>query len=77
MELGGNNAIILTERANLEMAIPAIVFGAVGTAGQRFTSTRRMIVYESIYDRVTPALKKAHGRLKKGISLFQSPAIPV
>jgi aldehyde dehydrogenase (NAD+) len=66
MELGGNNAVILTERANLKLAIPAIVFGAVGTAGQRCTSTRRLIVHESIYDRVTLALKKAYGRLKIG-----------
>jgi len=66
MELGGNNAVILTERANLKMAIPAIVFGAVGTAGQRCTTTRRLIIHESIYDRVTVALKKAYGGLKIG-----------
>ncbi len=66
MELGGNNAIILTEKANLETAVPAIVFGAVGTAGQRCTSTRRLIVHEAIYDRVTLALKKAYGGLKIG-----------
>ena len=66
MELGGNNAVILTENANLEMAIPAIVFGAVGTAGQRCTSTRRLIIHDSIYGRVVQALKKAYGDLKIG-----------
>ncbi len=64
MELGGNNAIILTENANLEMAIPAIVFGAVGTAGQRCTTTRRLIIHESIYDRVVTSLSKAYKKLK-------------
>ena len=51
LELGGNNAIIITESVDLEMAIPAIVFGAVGTAGQRCTSTRRLIIHEKVYDR--------------------------
>jgi len=49
LELGGNNAIIVDETADLKLAIPAIVFGAAGTAGQRCTSTRRLIVHESIY----------------------------
>ena len=52
LELGGNNAIILTPEANLEMAMVAIVFGAVGTAGQRCTTTRRLIVHDSIYETV-------------------------
>ena len=52
LELGGNNAIIVDETADLKLAIPAIVFGAVGTAGQRCTSTRRLFVHESIYDDV-------------------------
>jgi aldehyde dehydrogenase (NAD+) len=69
MELGGNNAIILSEFADLKMAIPAIVFGAVGTAGQRCTSTRRIIVHESIYNRVKDSLEKAYGGLKIGSSL--------
>jgi len=66
LELGGNNAIILTEHANLQMAIPAIVFGAVGTAGQRCTTTRRLIIHESIYDRVKESLLKAYKGLKIG-----------
>jgi aldehyde dehydrogenase (NAD+) len=49
LELGGNNAIIVTPAADLAMAVTAIVFGAVGTAGQRCTSTRRVIIHESIY----------------------------
>lgn len=66
LELGGNNAIILTPHANLQMAIPAIVFGAVGTAGQRCTTTRRLIIHESIYDRVKESLLKAYKGLKIG-----------
>jgi aldehyde dehydrogenase (NAD+) len=60
LELGGNNAIILTPDANFKMAIPAIVFGAVGTAGQRCTSTRRLIIHESIYDKVRESILKAY-----------------
>jgi aldehyde dehydrogenase (NAD+) len=66
LELGGNNAIILTPHADFKMALPAIVFGAVGTAGQRCTSTRRLIVHESIYDKVKESLIKAYGGLKIG-----------
>ena len=66
LELGGNNAIILTPEADLKMAIPAIVFGAVGTAGQRCTTTRRLIIHESIYDRVKETLIKAYGGLRIG-----------
>jgi aldehyde dehydrogenase (NAD+) len=66
LELGGNNAIILTPHADLKMALPAIVFGAVGTAGQRCTSTRRLIVHESIYAKVKAALVKAYGGLQIG-----------
>ncbi len=72
MELGGNNAIILTENANLEIAVPSIVFGAVGTAGQRCTSTRRLIIHESIYDRVTASLAKAYKGLKIGTPLDEA-----
>ena len=50
LELGGNNAIIITPNADLEMALRAVVFGAVGTCGQRCTSTRRIIVHDSVYD---------------------------
>ncbi len=66
LELGGNNAIILTPDADLHMAIPAIVFGAVGTAGQRCTSTRRLIIHESIFDQVRESLIKAYKSLKIG-----------
>jgi len=66
LELGGNNAIILTPEADFAMALPAIVFGAVGTAGQRCTSTRRLIIHESIYDKVKESLVKAYGGLKVG-----------
>ncbi len=60
MELGGNNAVIISEHANLEMAIKSVVFGAVGTAGQRCTTTRRLIVQESIYDKVREKLLGAY-----------------
>lgn len=72
LELGGNNAIILTPSADLKMAIPAIVFGAVGTAGQRCTSTRRIIMHESIYDKVKESLVKAYETLKIGTPLDES-----
>ncbi len=66
LELGGNNAIILTPNANLKMAIPAAVFGAVGTAGQRCTTTRRLIIHEDIYDQVKESLVKAYQSLRIG-----------
>ena len=66
MELGGNNAIIISEHANLDIAVRGALFGAVGTAGQRCTSTRRLIVQEKIYDTVKEKLKKAYGQLKIG-----------
>ncbi|MBI9086382.1 MAG: aldehyde dehydrogenase family protein [Desulfobacterales bacterium] len=66
LELGGNNAIIVTANADLKLAIPATVFGAVGTAGQRCTTTRRLIVHESLYDRVTSSLVKAYQGLRIG-----------
>ncbi|TYO99395.1 aldehyde dehydrogenase (NAD+) [Geothermobacter ehrlichii] len=72
LELGGNNAIILTARADLKTALPAIVFGAVGTAGQRCTTTRRLIIHESIYDKVRSALVKAYGGLKIGNPLDEA-----
>lgn len=68
LELGGNNAIILTPEADLKIAIPAVVFGAVGTAGQRCTSTRRLIIHEAIYDKVKDILLKAYSSLKVGTS---------
>lgn len=66
LELGGNNAIIVTPSADLTMAIPAIVFGAVGTAGQRCTTTRRVIIHDIIYDRLVSSLRKAYGSLRIG-----------
>jgi aldehyde dehydrogenase (NAD+) len=66
LELGGNNAIILTESADLDIAIPAVVFGAVGTAGQRCTSTRRILVQDSVYERVKLALQRAYSQLRIG-----------
>jgi len=64
LELGGNNAIILDESADLKLAIPGIVFGSVGTAGQRCTSTRRLFVHESIHDQVVDTLIKAYGQVE-------------
>ncbi|RRB16785.1 L-piperidine-6-carboxylate dehydrogenase [Larkinella knui] len=66
LELGGNNAMIISQHADLNVAIPAIVFGAVGTAGQRCTSTRRLIIQESIYEDVKQRLVKAYGQLRIG-----------
>lgn len=71
LELSGNNAIIVDETANLNLAIPAITFGAVGTAGQRCTTTRRLIVQESIYDRLIAALIKAYQKITIGDPLDQ------
>lgn len=66
LELGGNNAIIVTPNADLKLLLTGAVFGAVGTCGQRCTSTRRLIVHEEIYDKVKRSLKKAYGQLKIG-----------
>jgi aldehyde dehydrogenase (NAD+) len=66
LELGGNNAIIVSQDADLSQAIPTVVFGAVGTAGQRCTSTRRLIVHESLYAKTRDALIKAYGTLQIG-----------
>ena len=66
LELGGNNAIIVDEYANLDLAIPSIVFGAVGTAGQRCTSTRRVIVHRSRFDEVKDTLVKAYSQVRIG-----------
>jgi aldehyde dehydrogenase (NAD+) len=67
LELGGNNAVIIAPSANLEMAVKSVVFGAVGTAGQRCTSTRRIIVHESIYDNVVDKLKTAYASVAQKI----------
>jgi len=66
LELGGNNAIIVSEHADLNMVLTGAVFGAVGTAGQRCTTTRRLIVHESIYDKTLAVLKKAYAQLSIG-----------
>lgn len=66
LELGGNNAIIVTPNSDLKIVLTGAVFGAVGTAGQRCTSTRRLIVHESIYNKVKKAMVKAYGQLKIG-----------
>lgn len=72
LELGGNNAIIITPTADLKMVVPGAVFGAVGTAGQRCTSTRRLIIHASIYDKVTEALASAYKQLSIGNPLDQN-----
>jgi len=71
LELGGNNAIIVTPDADLKIAIPSIVFGAVGTAGQRCTTSRRVIIHESIYQKVKASLLKAYRSLNIGNPLDQ------
>lgn len=71
LELGGNNAIIISDNANLDMAIRGALFGAVGTAGQRCTTTRRLIVHEKIYQEVKDRLKRAYGHLRIGNPLDQ------
>ncbi|RNC92404.1 MAG: aldehyde dehydrogenase family protein [Allomuricauda sp.] len=72
LELGGNNAIIVTPDADIKMTVIGAVFGAVGTAGQRCTSTRRLIIHESVYDNVKNALVDAYGQLKIGNPLDES-----
>jgi aldehyde dehydrogenase (NAD+) len=72
LELGGNNAIIVTPDADIKMTVIGAVFGAVGTAGQRCTSTRRLIVHETIYDQVKEALVAAYKQLRIGNPLDQN-----
>lgn len=71
LELGGNNAIIISKDADLDMSIIGAVFGAVGTAGQRCTSTRRLIIHEDIYEEFKNKLAKAYGQLRIGDPLDQ------
>lgn len=66
LELGGNNAIIVMEDANLELALKAVLFGAVGTAGQRCTTTRRVILHETIFDKFAQKLKSAYSTIPIG-----------
>jgi aldehyde dehydrogenase (NAD+) len=72
LELGGNNAIIVSEHADLSMVMVGAVFGAVGTAGQRCTTTRRLIVHESRFEQVKSVLTKAYGQLRIGNPLDQN-----
>src|SRR6218665_2036285 len=72
LELCGNNPIILTPDADIKMTVIGAVFGAVGTAGQRCTSTRRLIIHESIYDKVKDAIVGAYGQLRIGNPLDQN-----
>ena len=72
LELGGNNAIIVTPDADLKMTIIGAAFGAVGTAGQRCTSTRRLIIHESMYDKVKDALVAAYKQLRIGNPLDEN-----
>ncbi|MGC6433820.1 MAG: aldehyde dehydrogenase family protein [Crocinitomicaceae bacterium] len=72
LELGGNNAIIITPSADLKMVVPGAVFGAVGTAGQRCTSTRRLIVHDEVYDKVKDALVNAYKQITIGNPLDEN-----
>ena len=72
LELGGNNAIIVTPDAEIKMTVIGAVFGAVGTAGQRCTSTRRLIIHESMYDKVKDAVVDAYGQLRIGNPLDEN-----
>ena len=72
LELGGNNAIIVTPDADLKMTVIGAVFGAVGTAGQRCTSTRRLIIHESMYDKVKDAVVDAYQQLRIGNPLDEN-----
>ncbi|MBG26040.1 MULTISPECIES: aldehyde dehydrogenase family protein [Croceibacter] len=72
LELGGNNAIIVTPDADIKMTVIGAVFGAVGTAGQRCTSTRRLIIHDSMYDKVKKAIVDAYGQLKIGNPLDET-----
>ncbi len=72
LELGGNNAIIITPDADLDVTLVGALFGAVGTCGQRCTSTRRLIIHESVYDDFVAKLTKAYGQLRIGDPLDQN-----
>ena len=75
LELGGNNAVIVTEHADLDLAVRGILFGAVGTAGQRCTTTRRVIAHESVVDLLSDALVKAYGQISIGDPLDEDTLI--
>lgn len=71
LELGGNNAIILSDKADMDMALRAVLFGAVGTCGQRCTTTRRLIIHENVYDTFRDKLLKAYPQIRIGNPLEQ------
>lgn len=75
LELGGNNAIVVAPSADLELAVRGILFGAVGTAGQRCTTTRRLIVHESVYAKLVPVLASAYGQVRIGNPLEEGTLI--
>ena len=77
LELGGNNAIIVSQHADLKIAIPAIVFGSIGTAGQRCTTTRRLIIHKSVYDKVKNSLVHAYQGAAKRIGNPLDPSVLV
>jgi len=66
LELGGNNACVVMDDADLDLALKACTFAAVGTAGQRCTSLRRLIIHENVYDQVRDKLVKVYGSIKIG-----------
>ena len=72
LELGGNNAIIVSKHADLDLAYQGIVFGSVGTCGQRCTTTRRLFIHEDVYDEIVPRIKKAFGGVSIGNPLDES-----
>ncbi len=72
LELGGNNAIIITPTADLKVVVPGAVFGAVGTCGQRCTSTRRLLIHDSVYDKVRDAIVGAYGQIVIGNPLDEN-----
>jgi len=72
LELGGNNGVIITPSSSMDLVLTGALFGAVGTAGQRCTSTRRLIVHEEIYDQVKDKLSKAYGQLRIGNPLDEN-----
>jgi aldehyde dehydrogenase family 7 protein A1 len=76
LELGGNNAIIVMPDADMDLTVRSVLFAAVGTAGQRCTTTRRLIVHESIYDDFLQKLTKAYQQVKIGNPLLGKSSLP-
>ena len=72
LELGGNNGMIVAPSADLKLAMRAILFSAVGTAGQRCTSLRRLIVHEDVYDALLPGLKRAYGSVSRSATRWRT-----